>query len=710
MAFRERIEAVLKVKDLARFKGNLKSAARSVKDFSGEAERNAATLEILRSIERRLGHQTEVLTVQTEMLAHAQDQQAQEALKAAGANEVLTKTVRRARGGIRDSITRWSFWKDRLSLTRSEIMTTTLTIGTYLLPALVAVGNSAVAAAMGGGAVAAAGLTSLITGFVLLGTVAKQMTNQVKKIMKAQDAYNLTVVQYGKGSKEAARQAAHMYAVIQQNGGKPMLAAANSLRNFKKAWTEATGGARVNEAKIMTQTFNRFRQLMPMVGEEVNMMSKSLKFALSDALKGLTGGEGQSTFKVLSNLFQDAIGPGVRGVTNIILVLSRIIRAAAPWALKFAKAFERVTFSWRRSTRDGIGLQHTIDNLVHHTQAWIGLGKELGRTLKIIFVDSKDRGGSLIVELTGVVKQFNDWLQAVSDAGKVSGLFDRYIRSLHDLVWAIQNPIDAVRRWLPVVMDTVATTLATHAPVAAGIFVEAFMNSGSWAQFLTVAFLMHKFGVFRSVGRAVGKMFVEPFVAAFVEGFAARFLLLTAGESALGRAMTTAGAASGRVFGMAFRFAIIGALTFGLYEWAKKHKGLNQYSGSKGWGELFKDLKNDVKVLRTGKTKAKPGERIGGIGPIAGKATGGLIPSGTMAMVGETGPELAHVGPGGAHISPLVGGGTVSGSGVQPMSIPPISVSDFVPPISVSVQIDKREIANAVASYQDYRRARRGQG
>ena len=742
MAFRENIEAILKVRDLARFKGGMKEAVKSIKNFETEAEQAAASLELLKSIEKSLGRQTDILAAQSEMLSKALNDVGDEAVSAAAKNEILNKSLKRGGGILPTTIKRWSFWKDRLSLTRSEIMTTAITIGTYLAPALIAVGNSAVAAALGGGAVAAGGLSSLILGFGSLMIVGKQMVGQVQKIQKAQDAYNLAVVQFGAGSKEAARQAAHLYAVIQTQGGQPMRDAQQALEKFKKTFQGATGGARVNLAEIMTAGLGQLTGIMPQIGQEINMMSLALKKALKESFKHLAGPEMMSTFKTLSQLFQDAIGPGVRGVTNLFIVFGRILRASAPWALRTAKAFERITFSWRRGTHDGLAVQRIIDNLVLHTRSWIALGAQVLRTFKILFVDTKERGRGLVDEMTILVTRFNDWLQAVSDSGKIAALFDKYIRSLHDLAWAVQNPVDAIRKWLPVLMDAVATTVGENGPRAAALFLDAFFHAGAWAQFFTIAFLMKRFGIFKLLGAAVARPFIDAFMKVVLARFGVMLGIEALASGSMGTAAAAAGAALGTVFWGAFALGAAALLGIALAKILDKFSRSRIYKNflriigapTAGGGPAPGPEKITASALQgtgqapntpithnVGPVELKPRQAPGagihhnlppafrGAPNLRRKAAGGLIPSGTLALVGEAGPELAMSTVGGTHISPLTGSGTNTGSGMMPMAIPPISVSDFVPPISVSVQIERREIARAVADYEQYRRARRGE-
>jgi hypothetical protein len=229
VAFREVIEAVLKVKDANRFKAGMDKAARSVRKLGHDEEEAAAQGELLKEINKKLERQSIELTAAVTLLAHSIDELGDEMLQTAAKGEVMTKVINKASGASTPFFRRWSFWKDRLSLTRSEIMTTALTIGTYFAPAIVALGSSFAYAAIGGGAVAGAGLATFITGMVSLALVIQPAINNIKKIQKAQDMYNQTVSQYGAASVEASRQSAHLYAVIEQNGGKPVYegAAAN---------------------------------------------------------------------------------------------------------------------------------------------------------------------------------------------------------------------------------------------------------------------------------------------------------------------------------------------------------------------------------------------------------------------------------------------------------------------------------------------------
>jgi hypothetical protein len=713
MAVRERIEAMLKVKDVARFKGGMKTAAKAVKEFGHDAEATAAQLALLRSIDKRLEHQTEALAASMVVAKHEVNDLGDEAVKTAAKVGVLSRTMGLVPNVVKKNLTSWRFWKDRLSLTRSEILTTALTLGLYLAPALISVGSSAAAAAIGGGAVAGGGIASLIFGLVTLGTVAKKASDQISKIQKAQDAYTLAVQQFGKGSAEAARSAGHLYAVIQTQGGKPVWEAQRALAKLKKTWGDLTLGARFQMFRTLTEGAKSFQRVIPTIATETNKMARSLHSSLTQAFAAISGPESQGIFKTLGETFRGMSGPAIRGFTNLWFVLGRIFKAVSPWVIRTAKAFEHMTMSWRRGTRDGGKVKNTVDDLVGNFKAWWGLIKAVGRTLGIVFSATHDKGRDLVLRVTALVNKFNDWLQMFKDTGQFDRWYSKYLEQLNKLKdfisLALTDPGKAfdhgvdvlmkalmrgIDRWMPAIMDAIARAFVTHAPHVASSFLGAFFAASAWAKFLTVTFLLGRFGAFKALGGAVGTKFAGPFVRNFLIAAFPRLTAAFAAEGALGIAFASWGTTAGKVFSAAFARAFLPvAIALGLYEAGKSIPGT--VGSIKHGGES---------ALESFKKRVQRGLGKAGVG----KQAGGTIPWGTQSIVGESGPELATAGVSGLHISPMsVPSGRAAP--IQPMSVNAMSVSDFMPPVHVHVNVERREIAKAVADFNDYRRARRGE-
>jgi hypothetical protein len=355
------------------------------------------------------------------------------------------------------------------------------------------------------------------------------------------------------------------------------------------------------------------------------------------------------------------------------------------------------------------------------------LARALGRTLGLVLKGSRKQGESLVVQLTVLVDKFNDWLAMMEDTGKVDAFFKRYINSLKQVVWALQNPMDALDRYmpsvvaginqyLPAVMDAIANNLATHGPAAAGIFLQAFVNAGAWAKFLTVAFFLTKFGFFGALGKRVAGIFITPFITAFTEAFVASLAIETAAGGRIAVAMSTAGSVSGRYLGKGLAIGAVAgfiAIFPSLYDAAMSKLGQTTHGSSwKGVSQTWWDLWQKMGGLGS---KGATGGIFGALGDmfnpkswfdkIGGRAAGGIIFPGQTRWVGERGPELASATTGGTMITPN------SRTPQIPRSVVDIpDISSAIRLISnVTVQVDRREIARAVADQRAYDAARRGQ-
>jgi hypothetical protein len=719
MAFRERIEAILKAKDSARFKAAMDLASKAVEHFEKQEEHATAQSAVLDEILNALEEQTHELTFAMAALSHEVNGLGHDMLELA-ADATVANTVMKKSGSNAVFLGKsWAFWKDRLSLTRSELYTTALTIGTYLSPALIALGSSFAYAAVGGGAVAGAGMASFVAGLLGIISIATPVFNGIKKIKTAQDQLNTTIDQYGAASIQASRANAHLYAVIQNNGGPAVASLLGRVEDLRDAWASLTAPGRANFIDILDQGLKGAQKLAPLAASQANQVVGALRAAVLSVMPDITGKEGQSTLRALGDIFRSSIGPGIRGAVNILVIFGRGIKAAAPWLKRVASGWERLTKSWRdRATQNRVS--KFLNEAVNHFRAWWGLAKALGTTLMLVLKGSRKQGESLVVQMTVLVNKFNDWLRMMEDTGKVDAFFRSYINSLKQVVWALQNPMDALDRYMPAVvagintylpkiMDAIANTLATHGPAAAGIFLQAFVNAGAWAKFLTVAFFLTKFGFFGALGKKVAGIFIVPFVTRFTEAFAASIAIESAAGGRIGLAMSSAGSMAGKFFGKALILGIIVGIIAAAPEIGKqlgkipiiggflgRYSGGAQGSGDKAWGNLWGDIKDTFNPSKWWE-RMNPGYR--------GKAAGGIIFPGQTRWVGERGPEIAHATTAGTMVTP--------GSRTPTLPKPIVDIPDLTGAIrlisNVSVQVDRREIARAVSDQRAYDAARRGQ-
>lgn len=688
-------------------------AAKSVRGLGKDADKTAIELEVMESVEGHLEKQTEQLAVVMALLERQIEQTGDEAAKTALKMAVLARASKAPGSNAIFLGKSFAFWKDRLSITRSEVIATAYTLGAYLSPALLAVGSSAAQAMLGGGVVAGAGLSSFLFGLGTLGFITNQAVDDLKKIEQAQYQYNIAVDQYGASSKQASRASAHLGAVIKENGGQQAADLLATRKRFGDEFKKATARGRGSIFDIMSGGIGAGRKLLPTLAPQINQMADATNRAMQTAFKALSGGEGKSLIESLGSVFSSSIGPGIKGVTNMIIIMGRVVRAAAPWVVKFADSWERFTGRLRFGTRNQRSVERFINNAVDHFKTWFGLAQALGTTVAILLGNFSDEGQDIVKTLTNVVDKFNEWLRAAQQSGALDRFFDKYMHSLEQIVWAIQHPLDAIELYLPQLMDTISNTMATHAPHAAETFLLAWVNAGAWTKFLSVLFLASKFGVFSALGKSAGKLFVVPFIEAFALRFAGAMGIEVAAGGRIATAMGTAGGAAGRIFGGAFMLAMV---AYFVDKWPdidswlqdKVRDTLRRAGGGdigprgqlgapssgrympdieiiKKFGDFLRSVEGQVKVPRGG-------------------ATGGVIPFGGQAIVGESGMELAKNTPWGTKITPLSGNGLAS---LRPADTSGIGGAMQVY-VNTSVQINRREIAHAVADEVAYITARRG--
>lgn len=293
----------------------------------------------------------------------------------------------------------------------------------FAAPAILAVGSSAGAAAIGGGAVAGGGVAGLVVGLSGLMVVGKRVADGFSDVSSALDAYHLSVAQSGRGSKEAANALSHLFAVVGQSGGSPVLALVREVDALGSSWDSSTRMARTALLGTYADAIKGATRLMPTFARETNASALVVRNDLGVAIRQLSGQEVRSGISDLSNTFRIMFGPLTRGGTDLFIVLLRWIRTTSPYVEDGAVAFERWAHGLRSSSGDSYKLSTTMGMLVSNTRSWWGLVKAVGSTIAIVFGASVKDGQRQVDSLTLTVLKFNEWLTAAEKSGDVT----RYI-------------------------------------------------------------------------------------------------------------------------------------------------------------------------------------------------------------------------------------------------------------------------------------------
>lgn len=749
MLSRNTIEAILKVTDSARFKGEMKGASTAIKGVGTESEKTTVKMTGMGKATSKTEHETEELNAALMMAQQSVDELGDEAVKTAAKLALLERRLKSSGKAV--PWRRWAFWKDRLSLTRAEIMTTSLTIGGYLSPALVALASNAANAYAALGVVGGAGLASFGFGAGALGLIWSQTSDGIDKIRKAQDQYNIAVDQFGITSKEASRSSARLYAIIQNNGGNQALEAANAMNAITKAWKDSTGPARGNVIAVMTDGFSWLLKLMPTLTREVNRMAKGFRGGMGDFFQILSGGEFKATIRALGNTFTKSIGPGLRGTANFLIVVFRVIRAALPYAEKWALAWEDFTESLRRSTSDQGKVSSWVGKVVSDLYGWLGLLKEIGKTFKIVLGATDEEGDDIVAWLTKTVSGFNVWLQKMEDTGAIARFYDKFFFSLKEIQRFFKEPFEVMDQYLPKFLNAFARMAGKNF----GNFIKHFFAGLKEADPSTQAFVIGLFALktgmlakilsplAKPIKKAAKEYLGKPIGRGILDGIKSPFgkigalIGMGAGKKGSEKVSTsekfkTLGEKGGRLFGKGFWFGLTAVLADLVFPGVQKKiedfllkfvpdsswfKSMlpPQLGGTGGGSNPFSGPEQrliDPVVIPPVPVPLVPPkgfEDAPGLSPTPPRKrhrrfAGGILPYGSSGFVGEQGPELATVGPYGANITPL---SRVNLKPQRLLDVPKMENAMHIN-LNTSVQVDRREIARAVSEERAYKKARRG--
>ena len=165
-----------------------------------------------------------------------------------------------------------------------------------------------------------------------------------------------------------------------------------------------------------------------------------------------------------------------------------------------------------------------------------------------------------------------------------------------------------------------ADAAARAAPKVAGAFVQSFLAAGPWTKVFAIGLLASKLGVFSTLGSMAAARFQAKWTAAKVGDALAGTTVGQMGSAMPGQIekrkgrFQTAGRVAGRILGPALALAMVPFISDAIKD---LFPDLERYSGSKGWGNLWRDI--------TG--QPDPGENVGdGLGALLPNLPGGRVP------------------------------------------------------------------------------------
>jgi hypothetical protein len=281
---------------------------------------------------------------------------------------------------------------------------------TFLGPALIGIGMSAGAALVGGGVVAGGGLMALIvglSGFLLIG---KSVVAGTKNVTTALDAYHVSVAATGRYSDQSMKALQHLDAVVATSGGPKVLAAVRAWNSLKNTFHDLTGSARSELLGTYTDAVRSASKVMPLFAAETNRSAPVIRGAIQEWLALFTGSEARSGFRDFGRAFREMLPSLSGGGQGVFLTLARVLRAALPYVVQGADAFDRFGGRLALWSSNGRNVSHFVATVVGHLRSWLGLLGALGHLTGTVFGMSAGDGRKFVDTLTIGVRRFDAWI------------------------------------------------------------------------------------------------------------------------------------------------------------------------------------------------------------------------------------------------------------------------------------------------------------
>lgn len=330
--------------------------------------------------------------------------------------------------------------------------------------AATAVVGSAGAGLLGAGAVGTSLLGTLGVGLGSIAAVAAPAISGIKDVTTAMDALEKAQTDYGASSKQAQQAQANLNGVIADAG--PLAAAiAKQLGELGDLWQQVSKPAQHALQEIIVPALNVVKDLMPTVADVAKTALDAIGKALQPVFAGLSSPAFKKVILDLGDAFAKLAAPGIDAFANLMRAFFNVAIAASPFLIQIADAFDRWTKSFADSLAPGDRLNGLIGGLVGQLKSWWDLAKSLGGLMVTIFSAGAGTGQSLVNLLTGIVNQWNAWLNTKSGQEALTTFFRNSADLVKSLVSALAPLIGALVKLAIDLMPTFTLVIKAITPV-----------------------------------------------------------------------------------------------------------------------------------------------------------------------------------------------------------------------------------------------------
>lgn len=327
--------------------------------------------------------------------------------------------------------------------------------------------------------VAAAGLGAFLTGGVGVGVVglagiaavALPAIKRLTELKQAQDEYNKAVKESGRGSRQAVEAQKALQKAQQGTGGFNL----SDVTKLGSRFSKATRPGQSAFFGALNDTLDFAKQNVKEFGDIANGVAKSTRKAWSDFLMLFQASINRGVLSTLGKAFSDSIGPLSRALGYVAAALGDIAVAASPYVLSFFQQLESWARSWSDVWSRPDEANKRMSKMMGHLGSWLNLLGAIWKLIKAVFAPAAGPGKSAVERMTKSISDLADRIN--KDPDSVSKWFNKAVddaaelyKALEDIVSVAAELADALRPLVRVLSDLVQKLdeAGALAPVMAG--------------------------------------------------------------------------------------------------------------------------------------------------------------------------------------------------------------------------------------------------
>lgn len=283
--------------------------------------------------------------------------------------------------------------------------------------ALVAVAGSLGAAAVGAGLLGTALLGALLP-LLPLALVGAQFAKDFGKVSTAWTNFNKAVGAFGRNSTQAETALQRLWGVVGVFGGREMLTVVKQWQALQTEFRKAGRGALLQLIEASGKLIATIRQIMPFFMAMAEAAARVVNSGLDRFLSFIASPRVAGQLSVLADNFGAFAGPLFDAVISFFSGFLSISARLAPNVGTLSSGIAGIASAFADWAANG-----DLSTFTAQLQSWWDLLTAVGGLMLTVFGNGASEGQSLVQSLTAVVNKWNDFLKTTEGKSSLKRFF-----------------------------------------------------------------------------------------------------------------------------------------------------------------------------------------------------------------------------------------------------------------------------------------------